>query len=218
MVRAAGAPVEAVTPRGCRRLQTKSTTSGRPSFSVHAEVGPPSATVAEVSPPRSPSIGRRSLSAVLRAGLRVGLSAGVLAGAVSGCAGTELERDPTFDGTWSVARLEVDGTGIDVDGSGLVIEIDTAAAAVQGRTGCGRLFGSYTLTHDPESVDEAGDEGPASFTIPSPAPDESCPPADRDRHESLVAALETVSRWQREGPLLLLVDDPTTTVELRPVG
>lgn len=131
---------------------------------------------------------------------------------IAGCGGTELENEPTFDGTWIVERLELADTEIDLGQSALVIEIDTSSLAVRGLTGCGRLFGSYTLT----LVDEADREGPASFTLPSPAPDDSCPAEDRDRHESLAAALETVSRWRREGPLLFLVDGQTTAVELRP--
>jgi hypothetical protein len=130
----------------------------------------------------------------------------------AGCGGTELDTEPTFHGTWIVERLELADTEIDLGQSRLVVEIDTSSLAVRGQTGCGRLFGSYTLT----LVDGTDREGPASFTLPSPAPDDSCPAADRDRHESLVAALETVSQWRREGPLLFLVDVPTTAVELRP--
>ena len=140
-----------------------------------------------------------------------------LALALAGCGGSELDVQTTFDGEWSVAGLVIEGRVIDVAGSGLLIEIDTAEAALRGSTGCGRVLGSYTL----ESNDEG--DGDASVTIPSPAPDESCAMPDRDRHEALVAALESVTQWRREGNVLRLLGPQSsgsqpTAVELRPAG
>lgn len=131
---------------------------------------------------------------------------------LAGCGGTELEVEPAFDGKWSVAGVTVNGAEVDVTGADLKIEIDTAEAALRGTAGCGRILGSYTL----ESSDEA--EGDASVTIPSPAPSESCPAPDRERHESLVAALESVTRWRQEPSSLLLLGPESTAVELRPAG
>lgn len=177
------------------------------SSAVHAVVGSLSDTVAAVRLPRPRSTRRR------RPPLTA-LATVLCAVAVGGCAGTELEVQPEFDGVWVVARLQVDGIELDVDRSAPIIEIDTAEAAVRGSTGCGRLFGSYTLT----VIDDGDQQGRASFTIPSPTPGDNCADADRQRHESLVAGLESVSRWRREPTALFLLDDPTTVLELRPAG
>ena len=136
--------------------------------------------------------------------------------ALTGCGTSELEVEPTFDGVWVVATLVAEGDAVALGGEsdGLTLEIDTGDAAVRGRTGCGPIFGSYTLV-----IETAGDtSGQAGFTMPSPSPDETCDELDRARHEALVAALETVTVWRQEGPSLLLEAPPATVVELRPAG
>lgn len=117
------------------------------------------------------------------------------------CGSTELEVEPTFDGNWIVSQLEVGGTTVEL-GSTIAIEIDTAEAAVRGRTECGEFFGSYTL------IDAGADSGRASFTIPSPPPTESCPGADRADQIVVVEALESITTWTREAPALRLTQEP----------
>jgi hypothetical protein len=124
----------------------------------------------------------------------VALVAAALTG--SACGTSELDVEPTFDGTWRVTTLQVDDTAVDLQGQALQIEIDTGQAAVRGRTNCQELFGSYTL------VDTGASSGEASFTIPSPAADPSCEAVDASVHRLLVEALESVTLWRREGSTL----------------
>ncbi len=146
------------------------------------------------------------------------MAVGVVA---AGCGSSELDVEPTFDGEWIVTTLEVDPTaedGVDYGGvldaidAPLLVEIDTGEAAVRGQTGCGRLFGSYTL------LGNGTDGGEASFTIPSPAPDSDCAADERRAHEALVSALEQVSRWRQAGTALVFQDSESTTLELSPAG
>lgn len=166
--------------------------------------------------------------------------AGVVAAAVAvaACGSSELDVDPSFDGEWTVTMLDVtmlDVTMLDVGESAddgapglleaiaapLVVEIDTGEAAIRGRTGCGRIFGSYTLTHDRDSGTGDSDSGDAHFTLPSPAPADDCPTAERRAHEALVAALERVNRWQQQGATLEFRETASpdqTLLELSPAG
>lgn len=158
---------------------------------------------------------RRRPAATLTAALPAGLVIGLLAGA---CGTSELDVEPTFDGVWIVAELTVGGESVDLDGpeaADLVVEIDTGEAALRGRTGCGRFFGSYTLSGADEQPDGPGS---ASFTVPSPQPTADCVGADRAAHTALVDGLETVTQWRRDEDSLLLEDPPETTLELRPAG
>ncbi len=139
----------------------------------------------------------------------------------AGCGSSELDLEPTFDGAWIVTTLEVhmtaadgaDDTGLlDAIGAPLLVEIDTGEAALRGQTGCGRLFGSYTLLGD------GTDGGEASFTIPSPAANSDCPADERRAHEALVNALEQVSQWRQEGTALVFQGPDSTMLELSPAG
>lgn len=148
----------------------------------------------------------------------------VFVAASAACGTSELPVDPAFDGLWAVAGVELasadsdaaDTASADVERAGLLVEIDTGEAAVRGRTGCGEFFGSYTL------IDEGESTGPASFTVPSPAPDAACPAADRVNHVALVEALETVTQWRQEpaaGALTMELTSPSgTRVLLTPAG
>jgi hypothetical protein len=161
--------------------------------------------------------GRRARSGTLHAEPRrvAALVAGLIAFAVaaSACGTSELDVQPTFDGVWQIAALDVNGSAVDLTGQALQIEIDTGSAAVGGRTNCRELFGSYTL------IDTGSGSGEASFTIPSPAADSSCESADRAVHTSLVEALERVTSWRREGSALtLLAIESQTELVLNLVG
>lgn len=186
-------------------LRRKVNVAESTSFAVHAGVDPVGDTVAAVRP-RRPRAKRRVRTA--RAG-----SCAILLASLGACGGTEFEVEPTFDGEWAVTGLELGGAEIELDGAALIIEIDTTEAALRGSTGCGRLFGSYTL-----SIDADPQAGIASFTVPSRLPDDSCPAVDRQRHVALVTALESVTRWRRSTDSLILEASPETTVELRPLG
>lgn len=137
----------------------------------------------------------------------------VLVGAAlvaTGCGTAELDVDPTFDGSWDVVELAQSGAAIDLSDQTLEIEIDTGQAAVRGLTNCLRFFGSYTLVDA-----DASDEGDASFTIPSPTASDDCAAADRLVHTELVEALESVTRWRREGSILTLSAPTGTQLELQ---
>ena len=145
----------------------------------------------------------------------------VVAAVTVGCGSSELEVEPTFDGEWVVTTLELDPTAVDgtdyagvLDsiGEALLVEIDTGEAALRGQTGCGRLFGSYTL------LGGGTDGGDASFTIPSPEADNDCVADERRAHEALVIALEQVNRWQQEGTTLVFRGPDSTTLVLTPAG
>lgn len=124
------------------------------------------------------------------------MSALVLAAAA--CGAEQLDVEATFDNTWTVVELAAEGDAVDLTDQPIEIEIDTAASAVSGRTNCQRLFGSYTL------IDDGGNSGEASFTIPSPAASDDCRDADQAVHTAVVEALESVTQWRREASGLTL--------------
>ena len=130
---------------------------------------------------------------------------------VAACGSSELEVEPTFDGNWTVSALTVDGTTIDVEQQPIEIEIDTGQAALRGRTTCDRFFGSYTLT------DDGSGDGDATFTVPSPAPDDTCDEDSIRAHTAVVETLESITRWQQDGDRLRF-QSPNSTLELTPAG
>lgn len=131
--------------------------------------------------------------------------------AATACGSSELPIEPTFDGNWVVTSLEVGDQSIDLDRQPIQIEIDTGQAALRGRSTCLRFFGSYSL------IDDGADDGEATFTIPSPAADDTCDAESADAHTAVVAALEAVTRWQRQDARLLLTG-PDSNLELTPAG
>lgn len=146
---------------------------------------------------RSAVVSRRSVAAV---------ALGVLA---ASCGTAELEVAQTFDGSWNVTELVSEGEAIDLVGQRIEIEIDTGQAAVRGQTNCQQLFGSYSL------VESNASNGDASFTIPSPAASTECRSVDQLVHTELVDALESVTRWQREGSTLTLSSPSGSTLALQ---
>ncbi len=160
---------------------------------------------------RSETLTAQSRRAVSHAAGAFGLVLTIALSAVA-CGTSELEREPTFDGTWRVTALVDDGATVDLDGRSPQLEIDTGEAAVRGRTNCRELFGSYTL------IDTGSSGGGASFTIPSPAADSSCDATDRAVHTSLVDTLESLTQWRQEGSVLTFQTQGQTVLELTPAG
>lgn len=106
-----------------------------------------------------------------------------------GAAGVE-----ELDGSWLVDGLAPGGDRVAVvEGSDVVLDLDTATAVLDGSAGCNPLLGSFTLTPS----------GRASFTVPS-ARASSCGPA-LDRQEQRVRrVLAGVQRWDLSGEKLVL--------------
>jgi heat shock protein HslJ len=146
------------------------------------------------------------------------LAAGVLALLLlgigtGGCATTETP-DPAeldlgaagateADGVWVAIEVRLGGEVVPLDGAGVVVELDTATARLDGSTGCNRLLGSFTLRPD----------GEARFTIPQRGL-RDCPPPAQAREDAVLAALDGATRWEVDGDRLLLTG-PASQLELR---